>query len=170
MHTAVRSVAVALAFCGGFAATAVVPGTAPALADGTMPTLAPREARIRVGTRDYIVTIQLQRLLVASAGGIVAGGTDPIQATVTLRAVDDRVPDEVSSMTVQLRDGRTTNVQMSQVPTASLLPSNTQEFSGFVGRRILSDTPHASVVFRARGKQFSASFNSVQIRPVGLTQ
>lgn len=140
-------------------------GAATLAADG-IAVNTPRQARITIGRRDYIVTMELRRLLVATVQpGFAASNDDPLQANVTLVPVDGLVMDTVTDQQLTLRSFRSTTTALVDNPTtAAVLPIVGRSWTAFHNKRLYTETPHATVSFRARGKAYSVTFNSVQIQ------
>ncbi len=149
-------------FCTG---AAPQPG-ARALATEASIVAAPRQARITIGRRDYIVTMELRRLLIATVQpGFAASNDDPLQANVTLVAVDGLAMDTVTDQQLTLRSFRSTTTALVDNPTtAAVLPIVGRSWTAFHNKRLYTETPHATVSFRARGRTYSVTFNSVHIQ------
>ena len=58
----------------------------------------------------------------------------------------------------------TTTALVDNPTTAAVLPIVGRSWTAFHNKRLYTETPHATVSFRARGKAYSVTFNSVQIQ------
>jgi hypothetical protein len=165
MQTAPRAALAALVLAAAALAGAGPQPAAP-LAGTDGPVSAPREARIRIGMRTYIVTAQLRRMLIATDQTIPAGNTDPLQVFVTLVPADGQRADPFTDPQVILRGpGVTTTTRLLDTPTIALVPQIGRDWSAFHNTILRTESPHAMLTFKSRGKTHSVTFNSLAIQP-----
>ncbi len=126
---------------------------------------APREVRVMIGKREHIVSVTLYRVMTLVPTDPFAAGPD-VQATITIRATDGRLVEDISGATLSLRGLRTVSTNLQLSPVAANLPQAGQTWSGFFSKRVLGDAPQTTLTFTSRSRTFRVSFGSVAIQPI----
>ena len=161
----------ALLIAAGTGATGELPGTRAWVPDAARHALLPasREARITINRRPYIVSVSLQRLLLATVeSGFAPDDSPSIQANVTVYVTDGAQIDPISAPRFTIRaPWRSIGVALSEDAQAAVVPSTSRSWTGLVPRTLHDDTPNVQVSFRAKGRAYTLNFNDVPINPIG---